>query len=350
MAQTLNDLAGRLNIGDPQESGRLTICPVFISGSKTGMEEGKKTGEGTPEEKGVHYLLLEEALDKGAFEIGEVSDFGNVNTIVVTNMTGEPVLILDGEELVGAKQNRMINATIMVDDGKTAIPVSCVEEGRWRYEKEKFSKSEAFGYSTLRRQKAEQVSSSLQSDAGFNADQSAIWEEIDRTSRNLGAQSPTGAMHETYSSREDELSALVDNFEHIPGQVGLVVYINNRFSCLDLFDKSTTLEKLWTRLLKSYALESLNTRSSSLKNLRPEPAELKSAIETSQYLTYPSVSMGQDLRLTGPGIIGAGLVVEEELIHLSIFSASEEKKGNRSNIHPPQRRRRNLGGDDTVMN
>ncbi len=103
MAQALNNLAGRLDIGDPRVSGRLTIYPLFISGSKASAEEE------TPEQKEIHYLLLEEALEQGNFEIGEISDSGSVNTIAVNNMTGEPVLILDGEELVGAKQNRMIN-------------------------------------------------------------------------------------------------------------------------------------------------------------------------------------------------------------------------------------------------
>ena len=238
MAQTLNNLADRLTIGDPLVSSRLTIYPLFFSGGKQGREEE------TPDQKEIHYLLLEEALDKGTFEVGEVSESGSVNTIAVNNQTGEPVLILDGEELLGAKQNRMVNATIMVASGKTTIPVSCVEQGRWHYEDVKFSKSDAFGYSSLRRQKAEQVSCSLKTDAGFNADQSAIWEEIEFSSRNLGTESPTGAMHETYNSREDEVRNLVDSFESLPGQVGIAVYINNRFSCLDLFDKSRTVEKL----------------------------------------------------------------------------------------------------------
>ncbi len=342
MTLTLNNLAGQLAVGEPRIGGRLTIYPLFFSGGEKDREEE------SPDQKEIHYLLLEEALDKGTFEVGEISESGSVNTIVVTNQTGEPVLILDGEELLGAKQNRMVNATIMVAPGKTEIPVSCVEEGRWSYEDVKFSKSEAFGYSSLRRQKAEQVNFSLKTGTGFSADQSAIWEEIECSSKNLGTESPTGAMHETYSSRKDELRDLVDSFEFLPGQVGVAVYINNRFSCLDLFDKSKTLEKLWTRLLKSYALEALNTRGRSLKNPRPAPAELKKAIKTSEYLTYPSVSMGQDLRLTGPGIIGAGLTVEEELIHLSIFPATEDKRRNSSNIQTPQRRRRSMGSDDII--
>ncbi len=345
MTHTLNNLAAGLKFGDPQISGRLTVYPLFFADMENRGERIPVTDESTAKEKELRYLLLEEALDQGTFAVGEVSESGHVNTILVTNMTGEPVLILDGEELIGAKQNRMVNATIMVVEGKTAIPVSCVEQGRWRYEKENFGKSEAFGYSTLRRQKAEQVSNSLKTEASFDADQAAIWEEIELSSRNLGTASPTGAMHDTYSSREDELKDLVENFRHFPGQVGIAVYINNRFTCLDLFDKSKTLQKLWVRLLKSYAVESLNTRSRALKAPRPQPADISRAMETSEYLTYPSVSIGKDLRLNGPNIVGAGLVVDEKIVHLSIFPAGQDERRSNGNIQTPQSRRRNLDRD-----
>jgi hypothetical protein len=50
------------------------------------------------------------------------------------------VLILDGEELVGAKQNRIVNTTILVAAGaEIVIPVSCVEQGRWTYKSDAFS-------------------------------------------------------------------------------------------------------------------------------------------------------------------------------------------------------------------
>lgn len=44
----------------------------------------------------------------------------------------DPAFLLDGEELVGAKQNRILNLSILVP-GQTSleIPVSCVEQSRW---------------------------------------------------------------------------------------------------------------------------------------------------------------------------------------------------------------------------
>ena len=345
MTISLSKLVHQLQFGDPQVSERLTVYPLFFSAVESNVKDIAGAEE-VAEQKGVSYLLLEEALDSGNFKVGEVNEAGDVNTIVVTNMTGEPVLILDGEELVGAKQNRMINATIMVAAGKIQIPVSCVERGRWRYEDRAFNKSEAFGYSSLRRQKAEQVSFSLKSNASFDADQGAIWAEVDSISSNLGTESPTAALHETYSNLEDELRNLVEGFHQLPGQVGVAVYINNRFACLDLFDKGGTLTKLWGRLLKSYAIEALNNKGRSLKSPRPEPGELKESLLGCEYSSYPSVSMGEDFRLTGPGIIGAGLVVEGELVHLSVFPAGQSERQNRGGgMDTPQRRRRNLGFD-----
>ena len=47
--------------------------------------------------------------------------------------------ILDGEVLVGAKQNRVANLSIMLPPATdTVIPVSCVEACRWSYASDNF--------------------------------------------------------------------------------------------------------------------------------------------------------------------------------------------------------------------
>ncbi len=338
MSISIKNFKTQVEIKDPQTNGRLTIFPLFDARN---FEKKSLFDEEPCECQQLHYLLLEEALDHNSFEIGEVSTSGEVNTVLITNMVGTPVLLLDGEEIFGAKQNRIVNATILVATGKkTMVPVSCVERGRWRYSTDKFSKSDVFGYSTLRRQKAKQVSVSLCTDQSFNADQEAIWEEIDRNHDRMGTHSSTGALHETYRRHEVELEKMVAAFEPLPEQLGLAVYINGRFVCLDLFDQSCTLKKLWPRLLKSYAAEALNTRARPANNLRFEPEDVVEAIAKSEHLTYPSIGLGQDLRLIGQGIIGAGLIIDEQIVHLSVFG--EEYSARQDNIGRPYRRRRNL--------
>jgi len=96
-------------------------------------------------------MTLDEALVGGLIEVTEVSQGGAVPELKVVNTSPRMVLILDGEELVGAKQNRIVNTTILVQaQSTTVIPVSCVEQGRWHYRSPRFSSEERIMSPALR--------------------------------------------------------------------------------------------------------------------------------------------------------------------------------------------------------
>ena len=89
------------------------------------------------------YLTMDEALATKSFRVSEVSKSGSVPELKVLNDLSQPVLLLDGEALVGAKQNRVLNLSIMVPaHGEMNIPVSCVEAGRWRHVSDSFASSD----------------------------------------------------------------------------------------------------------------------------------------------------------------------------------------------------------------
>lgn len=91
------------------------------------------------EESTVDFVTLDEALDKGFLSITELDDTGSVPELRVTNKSDRKVLMLDGEKLVGAKQNRVLNVTVLIAaQSETIIPVSCVEQGRWSYRTREF--------------------------------------------------------------------------------------------------------------------------------------------------------------------------------------------------------------------
>ena len=119
--EPLHQLLAGLRAGEPLRHGPLTVIPL--------------TADPAPE---PDWLTLGEAGD--AVVIEEVSHGGHVPTLVVTNTADRPVLLLDGEELVGAKQNRVLNTTVLVARGaRLDIPVSCVEQGRWSYTSRRFA-------------------------------------------------------------------------------------------------------------------------------------------------------------------------------------------------------------------
>ena len=72
-------------------------------------------------ERDADYLTLDEALAGGWAQITEVNEAGEVSALKVVVNGAAPVLLLDGEELVGAKQNRVVNLTIMAPPQRTTV-------------------------------------------------------------------------------------------------------------------------------------------------------------------------------------------------------------------------------------
>src|ERR1700722_19620721 len=84
--------------------------------------------------KPVEYQLADEAIAAATVAVQEISEGGAVPELLVENTGDSRVLFLEGEELRGAKQNRILNTSILVPaKAKIKVPVSCVEQGRWRH-------------------------------------------------------------------------------------------------------------------------------------------------------------------------------------------------------------------------
>ena len=64
-----------------------------------------------------------------------------VNSLLVENLSNKTLLILNGEIFDGAKQDRVVNETVLVPSNSSIeIKVSCVEQGRWAYKTRAFTR------------------------------------------------------------------------------------------------------------------------------------------------------------------------------------------------------------------
>jgi len=63
---------------------------------------------------GVEYATLDEALAAKWIEVTEFTETGEVPRIKLVNRSGHMVFVMAGEQLVGGKQNRVMNASMMV--------------------------------------------------------------------------------------------------------------------------------------------------------------------------------------------------------------------------------------------
>src|SRR5688500_15682407 len=155
----------------------------------------------SPSHAAARWLTLGEALEQQLLTVTEINHSGSVPELAVINRADRPVLLLDGEELIGAKQNRVLNTTILLKEhSETVVPVSCTEHGRWSYKSAAFADSKVLMARKVRARKSSSVSESLEGSAGYKSDQGEVWNEIAALHCSLGSTSPTGAMRDAYES------------------------------------------------------------------------------------------------------------------------------------------------------
>jgi len=296
-----------LELGELMKFGTLAIYPLF------------STGNGSP-----RYLTLKEALNKNLLVVTEVDQAGSVPELKVVNKGEKPVLLLDGEELMGAKQNRILNTTILVRKrSETIIPVSCTERGRWSWTSAVFADSDAVASPGIRAVKATSVAESLNSSHRFRSDQSMVWEEVDELAKEARVYSPTGAMRDVFEARRDKLEDCLKTFEYIPGQCGLLALGNEEVVGCDVIPYKSAYKQLHEKLVKSYALDVLLRKNRRDNGPSLEAAEtfLKKA-SSCREKRYKSVGLGWDCRFEGEQIVGSALLYRKKVIHPTFFKVN----------------------------
>lgn len=272
------------------------------------------------------YTTLDEALAFGSIEITEISDAGSVPELRVVNRGLKPTLIVDGEELVGAKQNRIVNLTILVPAQSTlTIPVSCVEAGRWSARSRAFAAASRTQYATGRAKRMEQVSHSLRDHGARNADQADIWEDIALKSERMNARSETGAMEAIYLDHAAFIEKAVAAFTPAEDQTGALFAVSGKLLGFDLFDRASTLRKLLPKLIRAAAVDALDTpvpaprRVKRRSTLAAEADQFFAALSSAAAHRVPAIGQGEDVRLASPGLTAAALLDGAAVIHLSAF-------------------------------
>jgi hypothetical protein len=298
----------KLAIGPAWNHFNLTVHPLIVSAC------------GKP-----FYLTLDEALTTGRFQISEVSETGRVPELKVINRLPQPVLLLDGEELIGAKQNRVLNLTIMMPaESEMPIPVSCVEAGRWRHVSDSFAGADRAQFARGRAKKLAQVSRSLCEFGERRSDQTNIWEEISAKAERMSARSPTGAMAAIYERSHARLDDFVHAMPRRDRQVGAIFSLNGQVAGVDIFDCANTFVKLSAKLIRSYAIDAMESPATTDSD-GPTTDAVRAFLDDIADATATRVKalgLGDDLRLGGLSLAGAALEISQQIIHVVAFPAS----------------------------
>jgi len=290
------------------------------------------------------YIVLEQALDERLIQITELDTEGSVPELKLKNSGKKSVLIVEGEELVGAKQNRIVNTTILVPkEAEIVIPVSCVEQGRWSDDSSVFSSKERIMSSNMRAMKSQQVNFSVRDRGSFRSDQNAIWDEVSKKARRRDAVSPSMAMSEIYEKEKPAIDQYIKGFKTIDLQVGAAFMINGDIAGTDCFGKPETFSAVFKKLIGSYALDAIDffEEGQEHKVLKSRLTNFLKDSAKSPIHAQKSVGEGMDCRLETKKITGFALCHEEQIPHMSIFKKTDiDKQGSKMQSFSRRRRHR----------
>lgn len=326
LTRTFNEL----NLGEIKTCRNLAVVPI--------LEDG---------EAGPEYMTLAAALKEELLLVSEASQSGSVPEIRVVNKAALPVLILDGEELKGAKQNRASNTTVLVPANSDLIlNVSCTERGRWGYTSEQFADSGVVMSHGVRRAKSASVSESFHAQRRACSDQGEVWDMIEQLHASRGTSSPTRAMRDVFETHRASLDECLAAFVPAGGQRGFVFLANGRVMGLDLLSRAPAYREVHERLLSSYVVEMLDGENAT--GAAPDGSAAHQFIErmlSGEVEAYPSAGLGEDLRVQSAGLCGSALVHENTCIHAALFALDSSNQA--MDMGPRmegfrQRRRRHL--------
>lgn len=289
--------------------------------------------EAAASEAGEAYVSLGEAIARGSLVVDEVHEGGSVPHVLIHNDGGVAVLVLFGEEIRGAKQNRVANASFLVPArSHVVIDVSCVEAGRWhRARGSRFHAAHEVISSSLRRKMALNVETARRSGARFDADQGAVWREIDARLDRTHTESHSRAYADYRATRASDLEALEAAFRPLDGQVGFVACIGGDVAGVEAIGRPEVFRAEFGALLRAYAIDTID--AGLVRELDAaddawrdaprfgDPEPLLDALARAVVESGPSLGEGSDLRLRGDGVAGCALA-HGDLVHLTAFPSA----------------------------
>jgi hypothetical protein len=290
-------------VGEPYQHKNLTVYPLTSSGTASGG-----------------YWTLDRALARGLLRITEKGS-GDVPELLAENLGREPVFLMAGEIVRGGKQNRVISQDMLLPprSGPISLDVFCVEAGRWTSQSKWFEAEREVAHGKLRQQL----------NAPAAPSQGEVWSEVDRKSLALGAavgdSRYLGDVFDDSSVKKD-----VDEYAsriRLPSSAnGMAVVIGGDVVGVELFGDSQTFRALRDKLLRSYAVDALESPTRDKSSVwRGRVPEFLRRVEDARLVRKQTIGLGRLLGIEGGGVYGTVLVWSEQagahgVVHASMFA------------------------------
>ncbi len=284
----------------------------------------------TPAVNTFEYISGPSAIQKNLIEVREVSITGSVNNLELVNLSDKYIFFLDGDILVGAKQNRVLNTSVFIaPNSKLNLPVSCVEQGRWSAISEKFKPSDYVSPDILRAKKLKSVTRNLKRGRGHFADQHEVWEDVHEFSLRMNAYSNTSDFAEIMDKRRGTLDSFIKQFPLDFTSNGLAIFTDNFPLSVEIFNRTDIYQEYFPKRIRGAATEVFNLKEKENKITEAEAKfktlNLFDQLETIESSIHNGVGIGTERRWDSDKVVAMELKYLEHLIHFTVLNLEPGK-------------------------
>lgn len=260
-------------------------------------------------------------MKTGGLVITEASPGGIVGKLYAVNTTDSYLLLTDADVLVGAKQNRVLNKSMLLaPNSKTVIDVSCIERLRWQYTSRNFTSPGTTADHALRKAKA----STLSSPKGSNSNtQGAVWSHINFRLSADSFTDRTESYHELMNYHKNSKGEKLPACEAEKGCNGIAVVSDGKVQCIDVFGTEEVYRYYFPMLRDSALLTARTGREAKPADIHESYFRVLDALDSCDTATNKREDGYQGagiLEMLENGyFVGFGLNIEDQLIHKVIF-------------------------------
>jgi hypothetical protein len=313
MVASLQNVVNEIEIGKPLSHGRLTLMPLIWS-------------DRSRRHLGFEYLTLDEAVRAKHARVVEVTEQGSVPHMTVVNDCKVPLFVPDGMTLIGGKQNRVVNMSLLLaSQSTTIIAVSCIEQGRW-HANAKDSTPSAHCDPELRKKMCSQTVECQKSHRAMHVDQGTVWGHVGEVLAATRSGNPTGSYARAYINTEDKIKEGLKALPCPEDATGVAILVDGQVRSVDLFDRPLTLQKLWSQIVPGALMASLGATSAQCQS-----EDIRAVLSDSLNRPVgeaPAIGMGKHCRFEGSHSVGSVLLHNDQLVHLSVFAQSPRGQSN----------------------
>lgn len=287
-----------IHVGRPARLGPVTYFPLWIDAPVT-------------DEVATGAAAL--------IDVAEMPHHPEVEHLAVTNLSGTPVLLIEGELLEGGLQHRVLQHDVIVGSRQSlTVDVACVEAGRWHG---------AGGHRRQDRRASPRVRAALHSTGSVPERQQQVWQRVSTYAGVFGA-SPTSSYLDHVDHLGDQVEGVgqalevVRDLQPLAGQRGVAFGIDGYPVGLEMFESTAALQSHLGQILSSLLLDATAVKSGTEVVPSERVRRLVAHLDETSPERDPNLNGGAGTlyRADTAKALVRGIGIDDRWVHLSAYN------------------------------